>query len=67
MVRVDEKISVAFKLFDDMVEEEEDMDEPFEDEEDRLTFLFEVKSSIRSIESYSIASVGGRVRRRKFL
>ena len=43
MVGVDEKISVGFKLLDDMVEEEEDADEPFEDEEDRLTFLFEVR------------------------
>ena len=43
MVGVDEKISVSFKLLDDMVEEEEEIDEPFEDEEDRLTFLFEVR------------------------
>ena len=43
MMGVDEKISVAFKLLDDMVEDEEDIYEPFEDEEDRLTFLFEVK------------------------
>ena len=43
MVGEDEKITVAFKLLDDMVEEEEDIDDPFEDEEDRLTFLFEVR------------------------
>merc|ERR1719320_1553741 len=42
MVGVDEKISVAFKLLDDMIEEEgESFEEPLENEEERLTFLFE--------------------------
>ena len=60
MEGVDEEISVAFKVFNELFEEEDDIEEPHEEEDDRLSFLFEV--GIFRLKYYLLTQVceGGR-------
>ena len=43
MLVMEEKASLVLEIFNEQAIEEEEYEEPVRDEEDRLTFLFEVR------------------------